>query len=37
MAKKLGAKTSSLPTSHVPMQSRPTDVVAVILAAADQP
>ena len=36
MAKKLGATTSSLPTSHVPMQSRPKDVVAVILAAVDK-
>lgn len=34
MAKKLGATTSSLPTSHVPMLSRPQEVAAVILTAA---
>lgn len=35
MAKKINAKTTSLPTSHVPMQSRPNDVATVILAAAE--
>jgi pimeloyl-ACP methyl ester carboxylesterase len=35
MAKKINAKTTTLPTSHVPMLSRPKDVAAVILAAAD--
>ena len=34
MAKKINATTTSLPTSHVPMQSRPKDVAAVILTAA---
>ena len=34
MAKKINAKFTSLPTSHVPMQSRPKEVAAVILAAA---
>jgi len=33
MAKKIGATTTTLPTSHVPQQSRPADVAAVILAA----
>jgi len=33
MAKKINAKVTSLPTSHVPMLSRPKDVTAVILAA----
>ncbi|HEY9103155.1 alpha/beta hydrolase [Chitinimonas sp.] len=32
-AKKIGAKTTSLPTSHVPQQSRPADVAKVILDA----
>lgn len=36
MAKKIKAKTTSLPTSHVPMQSRAKDVAAVILAAAGE-
>ena len=35
MAKKINAMTTELPTSHVPMQSRPRDVAAVILAAAE--
>jgi pimeloyl-ACP methyl ester carboxylesterase len=35
MAKKINARTTSLPTSHVPMLSRPGDVATVILAAAD--
>jgi pimeloyl-ACP methyl ester carboxylesterase len=34
MAKKINAKTTALPTSHVPMLSRPNDVAKVILAAA---
>jgi pimeloyl-ACP methyl ester carboxylesterase len=34
MAKKINAKITALPTSHVAMQSRPNDVAAVILAAA---
>ena len=34
MAKKINAKTTVLPTSHVPMLSRPSDVATVILAAA---
>jgi pimeloyl-ACP methyl ester carboxylesterase len=34
MAKKINAKTTTLPTSHVPMLSRPDDVATVILAAA---
>jgi pimeloyl-ACP methyl ester carboxylesterase len=33
MAKKINANVTTLPTSHVPMQSRPADVAAVILAA----
>jgi pimeloyl-ACP methyl ester carboxylesterase len=36
MAKKINATTTSLPTSHVAMQSRPKDVAAVILTAADK-
>jgi pimeloyl-ACP methyl ester carboxylesterase len=32
-AKKIGATTTTLATSHVPQQSKPTDVAAVILAA----
>ncbi len=32
-AKKMNATTTTLPTSHVPQQSRPEDVAAVILAA----
>jgi pimeloyl-ACP methyl ester carboxylesterase len=35
MAKKINAKTSALPTSHVAMLSRPKEVAAVILAAAE--
>jgi len=35
MAKKVKATTISLPTSHVPMQSRPKDVAAAIVRAAD--
>ena len=35
MAKKIKARTTELPTSHVPMRSRPGDVAAVILAAAE--
>ena len=34
MAKKINARTTVLPTSHVPMLSRPNDVATVILAAA---
>lgn len=34
LAKKIGATTTSLPTSHVPMVSRPKDVADVIAAAA---
>jgi pimeloyl-ACP methyl ester carboxylesterase len=34
MATKINAKITALPTSHVPMQSRPNDVAAVIMAAA---
>ena len=34
MARKMKATTTALPTSHVPMQSRPKEVAAVILAAA---
>jgi len=34
MATKINAKITALPTSHVPMQSRPNDVAAVIVAAA---
>jgi pimeloyl-ACP methyl ester carboxylesterase len=33
MAKKIGATVTTLPTSHVPQQSRPQDVAAVIIAA----
>ncbi|WP_137923409.1 alpha/beta hydrolase [Cupriavidus sp. 2SB] len=33
MAKKIGAKVTQLPTSHVPQQSRPADVAKVILDA----
>lgn len=33
MAKKIGAKVTTLPTSHVPQQSRPADVARVILDA----
>jgi pimeloyl-ACP methyl ester carboxylesterase len=33
MARKIGATVTTLPTSHVPQQSRPADVAAVILAA----
>ena len=36
MAKKIGATTVSLPTSHVPMASAPKDVAAVIIAAAEK-
>jgi pimeloyl-ACP methyl ester carboxylesterase len=35
MAKKINATTTALPTSHVPMLSRPNDVATVILAAAE--
>jgi len=35
MAKKIGATVTTLPTSHVPQQSRPADVAAVILKAVD--
>jgi pimeloyl-ACP methyl ester carboxylesterase len=35
MAKKINAKTTALPTSHVPMLSRPNDVATVILAATE--
>lgn len=35
LAKKIGAKITHLPTSHVPMQSRPADVAMVILAAVE--
>ncbi len=35
MAKKIKAKTTTLPASHVAMLSRPNDVAAVILKAAD--
>jgi hypothetical protein len=34
MAKRSNATLTSIPTSHVPMLSRPQDVVAVILSAA---
>src|ERR1700693_4442403 len=34
LAKKINARTTALPTSHVPMLSRPNDVATVILAAA---
>ncbi|UXH79088.1 alpha/beta fold hydrolase [Roseateles amylovorans] len=33
MARKIGAKVTTLPTSHVPQQSRPADVAAVIIDA----
>jgi hypothetical protein len=33
MATKIGATVTSLPTSHVPQQSRPQDVAKVILDA----
>ncbi|MBV8122777.1 MAG: alpha/beta hydrolase [Paucibacter sp.] len=33
MARKIGATVTTLPTSHVPQQSRPEDVAAVIIAA----
>ncbi|WP_420997043.1 alpha/beta fold hydrolase [Cupriavidus sp. 30B13] len=33
MAKKIGAKVTSLPTSHVPQQSRPAEVAKVIIDA----
>jgi hypothetical protein len=33
MARKIGAKVTTLPTSHVPQQSRPQDVAKVILEA----
>jgi pimeloyl-ACP methyl ester carboxylesterase len=33
MAKKIKARTTELPTSHVPQQSRPADVARVILDA----
>ena len=36
MAKKINAKTTALPTSHVPMQSQPKAVAAVIIAAAEK-
>jgi pimeloyl-ACP methyl ester carboxylesterase len=36
MAKKINAKTTALPTSHVPMQSQPKKVAAVIIAAAEK-
>jgi pimeloyl-ACP methyl ester carboxylesterase len=36
MAKTIGAKVVSLPTSHVPQQSRPKDVADVIAAAASR-
>jgi pimeloyl-ACP methyl ester carboxylesterase len=35
MAKKIGAKVISLPTSHVPQQSRPADVAKVIIDAVE--
>jgi pimeloyl-ACP methyl ester carboxylesterase len=35
MAKKIGAHVTSLPTSHVPMVSRPQDVAQVIIGAAE--
>ena len=35
MAKKINAKTTTLPTSHVAMLSRPSEVAAVILAATE--
>lgn len=36
MAKKMNATTTALPTSHVPMQSRPKEVAAAIIAAAEK-
>lgn len=33
MARRIGAKVTTLPTSHVPQQSRPADVAKVILDA----
>ena len=36
LAKKINASTTALPTSHIPMHSRPKDVAAVILAAAER-
>jgi pimeloyl-ACP methyl ester carboxylesterase len=36
MAKKINAKVTSLPTSHLAMLSRPKDVAAVIIAAAEK-
>ncbi|MBV8659365.1 MAG: alpha/beta hydrolase [Burkholderiales bacterium] len=35
LAKKIGAKVTSLPTSHVPQQSRPADVARVIIDAVE--
>lgn len=35
MAKKIGAKVTSLPTSHVPQESRPADVAKVIIDAVE--
>ncbi|MBV8633979.1 MAG: alpha/beta hydrolase [Burkholderiaceae bacterium] len=35
LAKKIGAKVTTLPTSHVPQQSRPADVAKVIIAAVE--
>jgi len=35
LARRIGATTTTLPTSHVPQDSRPADVAAVILAAVD--
>ena len=35
MAKKIGARVTSLPTSHVPQQSRPADVAKVIAEAVE--
>ncbi len=35
LARKIGATTTTLPTSHVPQESRPADVAAVIIAAVD--
>ena len=35
LAKKINARTTALPTGHVPMLSRPNDVATVILAAAE--
>ena len=36
MAKQINATTTALPTSHVPMLSRPKDVAAVILKACEK-